>query len=105
MIMIFDEQVNKYFKPFFFIGGKFKFKDSIRERYVAAADEPESALLASQKEEKYAELKHSRSDTNVETKDEKTTYPPVGIDWPKEMKKVSCMEGKSVKKQMVATIY
>lgn len=69
--------------------GKFKFKDSIRERYVAAADEPESALLASQKEEKYAELKHSRSDTNVETKDEKTTYPPVGIDWPKEMKKGS----------------
>merc|ERR1719510_2722084 len=54
--------------------GKFKFKDSIRERYVNAADETESSLLASQ---------------NDETKDEKTTYPPVGIDWPKEMKKGS----------------
>jgi len=69
--------------------GKFKFKDSIRERYVNAADETESSLLASQKEEKFTEFKHSRSDTNDETKDEKTTYPPVGIDWPKEMKKGS----------------
>ena len=78
------------FEKFFpLIGGKFKFKDSIRERYVNAADETESSLLASQKEEKYTEFKHSRSDTNDETKDEKTTYPPVGIDWPKEMKKVS----------------
>ena len=77
------------FENFFpLIGGKFKFKDSIRERYVNAADETESSLLASQKEEKYTEFKHSRSDTNDETKDEKTTYPPVGIDWPKEMKKV-----------------
>lgn len=69
--------------------GKFKFKDSIRERYVNAADETESSLLASQKEEKYTEFKHTRSDTNDETKDKKTTYPPVGIDWPKEMKKGS----------------
>jgi len=69
--------------------GKFKFKDSIRERYVNAADETESSLLASQKEEKYStELKH-RSDTNAETTDKKTTYPPVEIDWPKEMKKGS----------------
>ena len=53
-----------------------------------AADETESSLLASQKEEKYStELKH-RSDTNAETTDKKTTYPPVEIDWPKEMKKV-----------------
>merc|ERR550532_1463948 len=37
--------------------GKFKFKDSIRERYVNAADETESSLLASQKEEKYTEFK------------------------------------------------
>jgi len=69
--------------------GKFKFKDSIRERYVNAADETESSLLASQKEEKYStELKH-RSDTNAETTDKKTTHPPVEIDWPKEMKKGS----------------